>query len=150
MNRLVELGTETYFDELVGSALLMILESEGRQVDRDDVARGVRAVLDNQSRGFYVVVTVDGKFAGSLFVNNFWLDLMNGFIWWINCVHVRKEFRRQGIYELMYEFVKEKASTRDDVIALRLLVHHENIAAKNAYLKTGMTELPYFVFQQKL
>lgn len=150
MKTIIELGSEHYLNELVDSALLMILDSEGRVLDRDTATRGVKAALENPSRGFYVIAKVDGQFAGSLFVNNFWLDLMNGFIWWINCVHVRKEYRRQGLYELMYDFVKNKAKSHDDVVALRLLVHPENLSAKNAYEKTGMSELPYLVLQQRL
>ncbi|MBA3857416.1 MAG: GNAT family N-acetyltransferase [Cyanobacteria bacterium PR.3.49] len=150
METKIELGSEYYLNELVDSALLMILDSEGRVLDRDTATRGVKAALENPSRGFYVIAKVDGQFAGSLFVNNFWLDLMNGFIWWINCVHVRKEYRRQGLYELMYDFVKNKAKSHDDVVALRLLVHPENLSAKSAYEKTGMSELPYLVLQQRL
>jgi ribosomal protein S18 acetylase RimI-like enzyme len=146
----IELGSVQYLNDLVDSALLMILDSEEKNLDRETAMRGVKAALENPSRGFYVVAKIDGQFAGSLFVNNFWLDLMAGFVWWINCVHVRKEYRRQGIYELMYNFVREKAKSRDDVVALRLLVHPENLSAKSAYTKTGMSELPYLVFQERL
>jgi len=150
MKATIELGGEEHFAELVNSAVLMILDSEGREVERETTERGVRAVLDNPGRGYYVVAKVDDKFAGSLFVNNIYLDLTAGFIWWINCVHVREEFRQQGLYDLMYDFVRKKAESQDDVIALRLLVHPENEKAKHAYLRTGMSELPYLVYQQKL
>ena len=51
---------------------------------------------------------------------------------------------------MMYDFVKQKAAASNDVVSLRLIVHHENTVANNAYLKTGMNELPYLVFQEKL
>ncbi len=117
-------------------------------MDRATAARGVKAVFRNESLGFYVVATENNRFAGSLFVNNFYLDLKAGYVWWVNCVHVRAEFRRQGVYEQMYAFVKEQVAKRDDVIALRLIVHPTNAKGKAAYEKTGMSELPYLLFQE--
>lgn len=144
----VDFGKEQYLEELVDSALMMMDETEGIQLDRATAARGVKAVFENSRLGFYVVAMENNKFAGSLFVNNFYLDLKAGYVWWVNCVHVRAEFRRQGVYEKMYAFVKEQVAKRDDVIALRLIVHPTNAKGKAAYEKTGMSELPYLLFQE--
>lgn len=146
----VDFGTEQHLDELVDSALLMMEETEGLHLDRQSAVNGVKAVLSNRSHGFYVVATASNQFAGSLFVNSFWLDLVNGYVWWINCVHVREEFRRQGVYEQMYNFVKEQVAKREDVVALRLIVNPANVKAKAAYEKAGMSQLHYLLYQEKI
>lgn len=149
-NVVVDFGTEQHLEELATSALLMMEETEDLHLDRQTAISGVKAVLQNKNHGFYVVATANNQFAGSLFVNSFWLDLMNGYVWWINCVHVRSEFRRQGVYEQMYSFVKEQVAKREDVVALRLIVNPANVKAKDAYEKTGMRQLHYLLYQEKV
>jgi ribosomal protein S18 acetylase RimI-like enzyme len=146
----IDFGTEQHMEELVNSALWMMEETEGLHLDRQTAISGAKAVLANKSHGFYVVATANNQFAGSLFVNSFWLDLVNGYVWWINCVHVREEFRRQGIYEQMYNFVKEQVTKREDVVALRLIVNPANAKAKDAYEKAGMSQLHYLLYQEKV
>jgi GNAT superfamily N-acetyltransferase len=147
----VRQGMHRDTEELVNSAMLMMEETENIQMDAAVVRAGVEKVLADQSLGFYAVAETDqGEFAGSLFVNAAWMDLRCGYYWWIHCVHVRSHFRRQNVYEKLYEFVKEHGSVCGNVIAIRLCVHDENVPAKSAYEKRGMQKLPYVVYQERL
>jgi ribosomal protein S18 acetylase RimI-like enzyme len=147
----VRLGDESDLDELANSATFMMAEAEGIDIDRDAVRLGVAHVLKDPSRGFYVVMeTNGGKFAGSLFVNSLWMDLWCGYTWWIHCVHVRKQFRGRNAYKEMYEFVRSHAKEKADVTRIRLYVDRDNSAARKVYERTGMAEMSYVIYQEKL
>src|SRR5262245_29430679 len=100
----VRLGTTTDLVELARSAKEMMRETEGRTIPDHVVVDGVNSILGDDRRGFYVVTECGGVMAGSLLVTPSWIDIFNGCFWWIQCVHVRGEFRRRGCYGRMHDF----------------------------------------------
>ena len=75
-----------------------------------------------------------------------WSDWRNGQFWWIQSVYVHKEFRRQGVFKEMYEFIKTKSEADNQCVGLRLYVEKENSRAQNTYEKMGMTKTDYFLY----
>ncbi len=147
---IVQRGAKRHLQALSQSAILMMFETEGVDLEEERVQTGVARVLSDESLGYYVVAeTTSGDFAGSLFVNATWMDLRCGYYWWVHCVHVRAAFRGQGVYDRMYEFVTASAEENGEVVGIRLCVHRDNTVARRAYERSRMKELPYVVYQEK-
>lgn len=128
----------------------MARETEGKTLDPQTVAAGVRTLLLNPHLGFYCVAEKDGEIIGALMVTSEWSDWRDGMFWWIQSVYVRPEHRRQGVYRRLYRFVKKKAREERTVRGLRLYVERTNTAAQRTYRALGMTETSYLVYEEML
>ncbi|MYD76844.1 MAG: GNAT family N-acetyltransferase [Gammaproteobacteria bacterium] len=124
------------------------LETENLKLRPETVRAGVAKLLDNPAFGFYLVAELDGQIVGSLMITTEWSDWRCGQFWWIQSVYVLPEFRKKGLYSRMYEKVKELARKNDNVYGFRLYVEKENFAAQAAYLKTGMRQTGYRMFEE--
>jgi len=103
----------------------MAWETERKELPLAIVTAGVDGLLRNPSQGFYVVAEAGGELAGSLMITFEWSDWRNAIYWWIQSVYIRPEFRRQGIYRRLYDFVKERARAEGGVCGFRLYVEKE-------------------------
>jgi GNAT superfamily N-acetyltransferase len=137
-------------DVLARANIAMAWETEHKRLDPATIARGVRAVLNDPQRGFYVVAMKNGQIAGSLMVTFEWSDWRSSLIWWIQSVYVQPSFRRHGVFKRLYEFVETQASQRPDVCGLRLYVEQSNHVAKQAYTDAGMQETTYRIYEKML
>ncbi|MGL4555208.1 MAG: GNAT family N-acetyltransferase [Gemmataceae bacterium] len=123
-------------------------ETEGKALDPDTLTRGVRAVLDDPTRGVYFVAELAGRVAGQLMITLEWSDWRDGWIWWIQSVYVRAEARQAGVFRALYRHVLDEAKRRGDVAGLRLYVEDHNAAARAAYHKLGMADAGYRVLER--
>lgn len=128
----------------------MALETEGKNLDAPILQSGVEAVFDDEKKGFYVVAEAAGRIAGGLMITFEWSDWRNGWFWWIQSVYILPAFRGQGIYRLLYEFVKEKARDRANVRGFRLYVEKENTRAQKVYEKLGMESSHYLMYEEMI
>ncbi len=128
----------------------MAMETESKALIERTVAAGVEAVFSSGDRGFYVVAERGGEVVGSLMVTYEWSDWRNGFFWWIQSVYVEPDFRRRGIYRMLYEFVIERARSAGNVFGFRLYVERGNSIAQEVYTTLGMRETDYLIFEQGL
>ncbi len=124
------------------------LETEGWALDPAQALAGVRAVMDDPSRGFYLVAEIGGIVVGQCMVTFEWSDYRNGVFWWIQSVYVRPEARRQGIFLRLFRTVERMARARADVTGLRLYVEAGNRPAQEAYFRAGMERAPYLLLEQ--
>lgn len=131
---------------LVECNAAMALETEHKTLDREVLARGVAAVFDNSSRGFYLVAEHDGAPAGCLLITYEWSDWRNGDWWWFQSVYVLPAARRAGVFRALYAEVERRARATKDVIGLRLYVERDNVRAQNTYASLGMEEEAYRMF----
>ena len=125
----------------------MALESEDGVLDTDVVTAGVRAALADSGKGFYLLADVDGNPVGQLMVTYEWSDWRNGWIWWVQSVYVRPEFRRQGVYRRLYRRLQAMAEAQGDVRGIRLYVMRENLTAKRTYESLGMRHSEYDLYE---
>ena len=128
----------------------MARETEDKTLDAETVRAGVQALLDDPSRGFYLVAEKGGGVVGSLMVTTEWSDWRNGDFWWVQSVYVRPDARRQGVYSALYTYIKEQAETDSSVCGIRLYVEHGNTAARQAYKALGMVETSYRLYEEML
>ena len=127
----------------------MAMESEGLSLDYERVFGGVAAVLDDESKGQYIIARVCGELVGCLMVTREWSDWNCGWYWWIQSVYVLPAFRLQGIYKEMYKRAVELAKV-NGVLQIRLYVDKENSAAQRVYKKLGMDECHYLMYEKEL
>lgn len=127
--------------------LALARESEGRDLDRSVLSRGVEAALKDPGRGRYFVAERGGEIIAQLLVTTEWSDWRNGTIWWIQSVYVSRQHRREGIYARLHGYVRDLAR-QEKAIGLRLYVEKDNEPARSTYRALGMRETDYRLFEE--
>ena len=110
------------------------------------VTKGVNEVFNNHSRGQYWVAEENGKIVASLLITYEWSDWRNANVWWFQSVYVLPDFRRQGIFRSMYNFIKNEAE-KQNVAGLRLYVETNNLKAQATYESLGMQSEHYKMYE---
>ncbi|MEM7196105.1 MAG: GNAT family N-acetyltransferase [Pseudomonadota bacterium] len=128
----------------------MAWETEGIKLERDTISEGVKNLIARPDRGFYLVAESEQKIVASLMVTHEWSDWRNGLFWWIQSVYVVPDFRQQGLYRRLYESVKAKAAQDESVIGFRLYVEQDNKIAQTTYIRCGMHETVYKMFEEMI
>lgn len=124
-------------------------ETEGKRLAEDRLRLGTRAVLEDPTRGFYLVAEdrTSPKVIAQLLVTYEWSDWRNAVFWWIQSVYVQVEWRRKGVFRHLYQYVLNAAKERGGVAGIRLYVESENTIAQGVYEKLGLTMTPYRIFE---
>ncbi len=125
----------------------MALETEGLELDRAVLRKGVSAVIEEPSRGFYVLAESDGRVVGQTMITFEWSDWRNGPFWWIQSVYVAPPYRRRGVYSALYRHVLEQARQSGEVRGIRLYVERENMVAQEVYFRLGMKKAAYEMYE---
>ncbi len=129
----------------------MALETEGKHLETQTITDGVEAVFDDERKGFYIVAeNAENEIIGGLMITFEWSDWRNKWFWWIQSVYIVPEARGKKIYSRLYDFAKEKASTKGDVCGIRLYVEKENSHAQKVYQTVGMDETHYLMYEEEL
>lgn len=126
----------------------MARETEGRELDRATLARGVERALPDPARGRYFVAELDGQVAGCLLVTTEWSDWRDGWYWWIQSVYVAPAARGRGTYAALHNHVRTAARAAGDVVGLRLYADLHNERAQRTYRRLGMVETDYRLFEE--
>jgi len=124
----------------------MAMETEGLRLDRTVLTPGVRRVFDDPSKGCYYVAEDEGSVIASLLITYEWSDWRNADVWWFQSVYVKKEYRRKGIFRLMYSYIRGEAEA-NGIAGLRLYVETNNIVAQKTYESMGMTGEHYRMYE---
>jgi GNAT superfamily N-acetyltransferase len=138
---------------IVDFNLQMAKETEGKILDENVVREGVKAVLDNKSRGFYLLAENDKGtkiIVGQLMITFEWSDWRNSNIWWIQSVYVDKKSRNRKVFSQLFNTVAEMALSEKSVGRLRLYVREDNNSAKQVYESLDMTKTPYEIFEKSV
>lgn len=125
----------------------MAMETENLQLDSSTVGTGVENLMQRPEHGFYIVAKLNDTVCGCLMITREWSDWRNGLFWWIQSVYIEPEYRRQGIFRKMYQFISEYAK-QESVIGLRLYVEQENKIAQKTYNELGMQKSNYQIYEQ--
>ena len=125
----------------------MARETEGRELDRKTLTKGVESLLKDPARGRYFVAVKGEEVVGQVMVTTEWSDWRNGQVWWLQSVYVSKRHRRGGVYRMLHEHVREAARS-ENVIGIRLYVERDNIPAQETYNALGMVPSQYLMFEE--
>ena len=126
---------------------LMAQETEDKSLPAERVRKGVEAVLDDSSKGIYLLAEENAQVVGQLMITYEWSDWRNGNFWWIQSVYVRKEHRGKRIFRALFDHVLTMAKARKDVCGVRLYVEKNNRRAQEAYEKLGMKKTSYELYE---
>lgn len=132
---------------IVDFQLKMAAETEGIELDKNTVVKGVTAVIEDENKGQYYVTEINSQIVASLLTTFEWSDWRNGTILWIQSVYVLKEFRRKGIYRTMYSHIKNKVLENKKLNGIRLYADKSNITAHKTYKELGMSPDHYITFE---
>jgi GNAT superfamily N-acetyltransferase len=125
----------------------MAKETEGLVLERKRLLRGVRALLNDKSKGFYIVAVIDGSVAGQLMITYEWSDWRCATFWWIQSVYVAPEFRGGGVFAQLFRHIEKEAKKNTSVCGLRLYVEHGNTRAQQTYEHLGMKRAEYQMYE---
>lgn len=145
----VTFGTLSDVETIAQFQVDMAWESEGTVLDKDTVLQGVRSVMEDETKGRYLVAKMNGKTLGSLMITMEWSDWNSAWYWWIQSVYVMPEYRQMGVFSAMYHTLKETAS-KQNVSQIRLYVDKSNETAQSAYQKVGMEESHYRMYEKSV
>jgi len=145
----VRYAMEIDAESICENNIQMAHESEGVSLSKHVVLAAVNTIVNDDTKGFYLVVEEDDKIIGQLMITFEWSDWRNTTIWWIQSVYVVPEYRKKGVFTLLYDEVKRHAKIHN-VSILRLYVHSKNTSAIQVYHMKGMTKTPYLIFEEKL
>jgi ribosomal protein S18 acetylase RimI-like enzyme len=127
---------------------LLALESEGKTLDPGLLQPGVAAALADPRKAHYFVAEQKGEVIGQLMITFEWSDWRNGWIWWIQSVYVRSDWRRRGVFRALFDHAVRTARQDAEVIGLRLYVEKENVSAQKTYRSLGMQPTGYWVLEK--
>jgi GNAT superfamily N-acetyltransferase len=124
----------------------LAMETEGLALKSDIITKGVMAVFRDVRKGKYYVAEESGTVVASLMITYEWSDWRNAYVWWFQSVYVIPGYRRQGIFRLMYEYVKNEGLA-EGIAGLRLYVDSENLRAQKTYEAIGMDGQHYRTYE---
>ncbi len=130
--------------------LRLARETENLRLHPATVRKGVAALLRDPAKGHYYVAETGEAVIGQIMITFEWSDWRNANLWWLQSVYVREDFRRRGVFGMLFRHVKAVARRRMGVCALRLYMHADNARARQAYEALGMRRTKYEVFDLEL
>ena len=142
----ISIGTYNDIEAITGFQIAMALESEGTVLDPEKVHNGVTAVMEDESKGRYIIARTEDRPVASLMITREWSDWNNGWYWWIQSVYVMPEYRCKGIFKATYTKVIEMAKEQN-IAQVRLYVDRYNTNAQKVYQKLGMEECHYLMYE---
>ena len=134
-------------ERIVELQLQMAHETEGLQLDKQVVTKGVRGVFQQPKRGSYWVAEEDGKFLAVFLAIPEWSDWRNATVMWIHSLYVIPQARKKGVFSKMFRNLKKQVEQSPDLAGLRLYVDKQNEPAQKVYEKLGMNKHHYELYE---
>jgi len=140
-------GRLSDLERIVELQLLMAQETEGLELDRDVVSRGVQGVFQEPARGTYWVAEEKDELLGVLLVIPEWSDWRNGTVLWVLSLYVIPQARRRGVFKKLYLNLKKQVEQSPELMGLRLYVDKTNKPAQEVYERLGMSKEHYELYE---
>ena len=134
-------------ERIVELQLKMAQETEGLDLNRDVVSKGVCGVFQEPARGTYWVAEEKGEILAVLLAIPEWSDWRNGTVLWIHSLYVVSEARRRGVFKKLYLKLKVQVEQSPELVGLRLYVDKQNKSAQKIYEKLGMSRDHYELYE---
>lgn len=138
---------ESDFVFLVDSQLKMAKETENLDLSEGLIEQGIKNVLLDEHKAIYYIAEINNNYAGTLMITKEWSDWRNAWVLWIQSVYTVIEYRKMGVYNSLYKYIKKMVADNDDYCGIRLYVDKTNIPAQKVYRKLGMNGNHYRFFE---
>jgi GNAT superfamily N-acetyltransferase len=126
---------------------LQLADCTSNTPDPESLYAGVLSILNDRSRGSYILAYNEMEVLGQILVLREWNDWRNGWIWWLDNIYVKKEVRRKGVLTGMFTYLSQLAIESRDVVGFRLHVAKDNCVAQAIYEHFGFA--PNRIFMQR-
>ncbi len=150
MNLIVRLAAPSDVSIIAEFNTAMAKETEGIELNRERLRRGVEALFADPTRGQYYIAEINGRAAGQLMITYEWSDWRNATFWWIQSVYVHPEYRRHGVFRALFRYIETIVRIHGDVCGVRLCVENENDRAQKTYKALGMKRSHYAMMEMDL
>jgi GNAT superfamily N-acetyltransferase len=146
---MISIRKATFHDihALVDFQQRLAFESENIRLDAAALKKGMRALFEDPTKGFYNVAEDDGVVVGCHMITFEWSDWRNGMVWWLQSVYVKQSHRKKGVFRKMFENLSSIVKNDPSVIGLRLYVDKTNLHAQRVYEAMGMNGDHYTVYE---
>ena len=134
-------------DVLVSFNAAMAQETEDKALNQEALKSGIEAMLKDDALGFYLVAETNGQAVGQLMITTEWSDWRNSCFWWLQSLYVLPDYRRQGVFRRLYNYVRQEAHRAGNVCGLRLYVERTNTLAQQVYVNLGMDLSHYDMYE---
>lgn len=134
-------------DFLVDAMLKMAKETENLDLSYNVLEPGIKNGLLDPLKAKYFIAEIDNKYAGTLMITKEWSDWRNAWVLWIQSVYTVIEYRNKGVYNALYQHIKNMVLTNNQYCGIRLYVDKTNIPAQKVYTKLGMNGDHYQFFE---
>lgn len=134
-------------ERIVELQLQMAQETEGLELNKNVVSKGVRGVFQQPAKGSYWVAEEKGRILGVLLAIPEWSDWRNGTVLWVHSLYVVPQARRRGVFKKLYLNLKEQVEQSPELVGLRLYVDKRNKSAQKVYEKLGMGRDHYELYE---
>jgi RimJ/RimL family protein N-acetyltransferase len=122
-------------------------ETESVSLDRGTLARGLTALLQDESKGMYFVAEHDGQPVGCCMITYEWSEWRNGTVWWLQSVYIIGSHRKRGVFREMFSTIMKRVKNDPELAGLRLYVDKRNANAMKVYESLGMNGEHYSVYE---
>lgn len=140
-------ATEADVQTLVSFQMHMAKETEGIDLDRNLLTRGIHELLKNPERGKYYVAVEGTDTLGCLMITYEWSDWRCGTVLWIQSVYIDAAHRGKGVYSAMYQYFQQRVMNDPSLRGIRLYVDKTNEKAQRAYERLGMNGHHYATYE---
>ena len=141
-------GEPKDLETIVEFMIQMAEETENLELNYDVVTHGVKNAIFDEHKGRYYLAEIDDEVVGCLMITKEWSDWRNAWVFWMQSVYIDKNFRKQGVFKALYNYVLKMASENVNVAGTRLYVDLRNTKAIDVYQKIGMNGGHYQVFEK--
>jgi ribosomal protein S18 acetylase RimI-like enzyme len=132
---------------IAGFQQKMAMETENLSLDESLLINGVGNVFRNPSLGFYLIAQDNDRVIASMLLTPEWSDWRNSLFLWIQSLYVIPEYRKKGVFRMMYEHVRRMVQDSGDYAGLKLYVDESNTPAQKTYRQVGMRSSHYRLFE---
>lgn len=123
-------------------------ETENKELNKETLLKGVKALIEDESKGIYHVCIIDNKVVGQIMYTYEWSDWRNGTFIWVQSVYVHKDYRGKGVFKSLYKHIKSICDNNENnFVGIRLYVEKENYTAQKTYKSLGMNECNYYMYE---
>jgi GNAT superfamily N-acetyltransferase len=142
----IRIATIEDTEAITNQNISLAKESENILLNPETVLLGVKALLSDNNKGFYVVAEENDTIIGQLMITCEWSDWRNKPIWWVQSVYVQKEWRNKGVFTKLLDYIQQDAHRRG-VAFLRLYMFKQNKSAQKVYEKIGWKQEQYAIYR---
>lgn len=143
----IQTALPEHLDLLIAFQQAMAKESEGMELSQKTLYEGIKAVLENPTKGKYYIALHGNEVAGCMMHTYEWSDWRNAYVIWIQSVYVKPEYRRRGVFRQFYAFTQKQVQENKQFCGIRLYVEQNNEAAIATYRALGMDDGHYRLFE---